>query len=169
MGHNGLRLRFLLLFVAGVSLFAAIFSKWQALFDQIYLYPVSYAAATLLDRIGIPAELNASSLSLGFCLVIFDEIIFRVIPECTGIFALLIFLAALLAYPASAAQKGWGLLLGLPAFFVYSSLRLVLLGVVAHLHSEWLPFFHVYLMLLLNLGFMLCVWVSWINRGVSHD
>ena len=104
------RLRFLLLFVAGVSLLAAAFSQWQSLFDKAYLYPVSSAAARLLNLLGVPTRLEAGSASLGFCLLVFEDITFRVIHECTGIFALFIFLAALLAYPASLYRKGRGLL-----------------------------------------------------------
>ena len=99
------RLRFLLLFVTGVGLLAAIFSQWQFLFDRIYLHPVSYAAATVLDLVGVGIRLDTSSLPLGFCLLIFDKITFRIIHECTGIFALLIFLVAVLVvHPTSSAS-----------------------------------------------------------------
>lgn len=155
--------RFLLLFAASVGLLALAFSHWQPLFDVAYLYPVSWTAATLLDLLGIGARLDASSLSVGFCLLIFDEITFRVIHECTGLFACLIFLAALCAYPASVRQKLLGLLLGLPAFFVYSALRLVVLGLVAHFQPDWIRFFHLYLMVLLNVGFMVFVWAAWVE------
>ena len=160
------RLRFLLLFVAGIGLLALVFSQWQFLFDRIYLYPVSCAAAALLDLIGVGTRLDVSSLSLGFCLLIFDKVTFRIIPECTGIFALLIFLVAVLAYPTSPARKGWGLL-GIPAFFAYSALRLVVLGLVAHFQPDWIRFFHLYLMVLLNFGFMVFVWATWVE-GVLH-
>ena len=162
-------LHFPLLFVASVALLVAAFSRWQFLFDQGYLYPVSYTAARLLDLLGVPAMLDAGHLSLGYCTLCFEKITFRIVQECTGIFALFTFVAALLAYPTSVRQKGLGLLLGLPAFFVYSFLRLVALGVVAHHNPGWIHYYHLYFMVLLNLGFSLFLWVSWVNRVRALD
>ena len=138
------RFRFCLSIVFCVCLLALIFEQWQPLFGKGYLYPVSYAAALLLEQLGVQVELDASSIPLGFCILKLGKITFRIIYECTGIFTLFIFLAAVLAYPASIVQKGWGWMLGIPAFFAYSSLRLVILGLVAHRVPEWIPFFHLY-------------------------
>ena len=164
-----LRLRFCAVFLAYVGLLALIFKHWEAAFGWLYLYPVSYAAAQLLDLIGLPVGLDASSLSLGFCRLLFGQIVFRIIFECTGIFTLLICLAAILAYPSSLVHKAWGVALGCVSFFAYGVLRLVLLGVVVWVQPEWISFFHVYFMVLLNLGFMvlvLAVWTGWVNlRG----
>jgi len=159
--------RFLLLFGVSVGLLALAFSRWQSFFDTAYLYPVSWTAANLLDLLGIGTRLDASSLSVGFCLLIFDETTFRVIHECTGLFACLVLLAALAAYPAPVRHKLLGLLLGLPAFFAYSALRLVVLGIIAHFQPAWIRFFHLYLMVLLNFGFMVFAWASWVE-GVSR-
>lgn len=163
----GRRGRFLLLFVAGVASLALIFSRWQPFFDRAYLYPVSWTATSLLDLIGIDARLDAAPLPLGFCLMVFEASTFRVIHECTGIFALLLFTAALFAYPAPMKLKFRGLLLGLPTFFAYSALRLVILGIVAHFQPEWIHFFHLYLMVLLNLGFLIFLWSTWV-KGALH-
>jgi exosortase/archaeosortase family protein len=165
----GRRGRFLLLFVAGIASLALIFSQWQPFFDRAYLYPVSWTATSLLDLIGIGTRLDADPLPLGFCLMIFETSTFRVIHECTGIFALLIFAAALFAYPAPIKQKLRGLLLGLPAFFAYSALRLVVLGLVAHFQPTWIHFFHLYLMVLLNLGFLIFIWSIWVKGALRHD
>ena len=165
----GRRGRFLLLFVAGIAGLALVFSRWQPFFDRAYLYPVSWTATNLLNLIGIGTRLDAAPLPLGFCLMIFETTTFRVIHECTGIFSLLIFLAGLLAYPTSAAHKAWGMLLGIPAFFAFAALRLVLLGLIVHLNLEWFKFCHLYLLVLLSLGFVLFLWTTWINRVVADE
>ena len=77
------------------------------------------------------------------------------------------FLALSLAYPASWRDRGVGLLVGVPAIAVFSCLRLVVLGVVVHVEPEWIEIFHVYVMELATLGFMLFVWKHWIN-GLSR-
>lgn len=162
------RLRFGLLFALCLGLMALCFWQWQSVFARGFMYPVSAAAVWALNLIGVSVRLDASSLSLGFCLLTMEKVSFRVIFECTGLFALFILLAAIFAYPASLRQKGWGTLLGIAAFFLYGSARLVLLGVVGHLAPGWLPLFHLYLMVLLNLGFMVFLWLYWIGEVTRH-
>lgn len=155
--------RFLLLFAGSAALLALVFFLGQDLLARIYLFPISWTAAWLLQQLGIAARLDATFLSQGFCLLILERLTLRVIHECSGIFAFFLFLAALFAYPARIQQKLWGLGWGLAAFLLYGSLRLIALGLIAHFHPAWIPFFHLYLMVLLNLGFLLFVWVSWVN------
>ena len=70
-----------------------------------------------------------------------------------------------MAYPASLPQKGLGLLLGSVAFFLYSSIRLVLMGVVGQLMPQWLQVSHLWLMVLINVGVAACLWLCWVDRG----
>jgi exosortase/archaeosortase family protein len=163
------RLRFLLLFLVAAGSLAVVFGHWQVVFDWGYLYPVSRVTAFILDLVGVELQLDVSSVSLGYCLLIFQGITLRVIHECTGIFALLILLAALLAYPARAIRKAWGGVWCISAFFAYSSLRLVLLGLIAHFRPEWIQFFHRYLIVLLNFGFVLSLWTIWVNGTRCDD
>ncbi len=73
-------------------------------------------------------------------------------------------MALTLAYPAATRARGEALLLGIPAIFVFSSLRLVVLGMVAQFEPPWIDLFHVYVMELDTLGFMLFVWKYWIDE-----
>lgn len=156
--------RFCLGFLLCLGLLEWLFKQWQPLFGKIYLYPICAAVAGLLELMGVPALLDPSPIPAGFCTLALGQVKFQIIYECTGIFSLFILASAMAAYPASLAQKGWGLLLGVVAFFLYSTLRLVVLGLVGYLAPGWIPFFHLYLMVLLNLGFMVFLWLSWISR-----
>ena len=161
------RAGFCILFAAYISLLVLSFDRWESIFASLYLYPVSLVTATLLDLIGVHATLDTSSLALGFCILVMEQITFHVKYECTGIFALFIYLAAIFAYPAAAAYKVRGVLIGISAFFAYSALRLVLLGLIGHLIPAWIRFCHIYLMVLFNMGFVLFLWASWVNREPS--
>ncbi len=163
------RARFGLLFVIWALSFSMIFENWQSLFAAGFMHPVSAVTALLLNALGVATEMDASSLSQGFCLLRMERVTFRVIFECTGIFPLLIFVAAALAYPASLAQKGLGLLLGIVAFFLYSSLRLVLMGVVGQLMPHWIQFSHLWLMVLVHVGFAAFIWLSWVDRVIRSE
>ena len=158
------RARFGLLFVIWALSFSLIFENWQSLFAAGFMHPVSAVTALLLNSLGVVTEMDASSLAQGFCLLRMERVTFRVIFECTGIFPLFIFVAATLAYPASLSQKGLGLLLGIVAFFLYSSLRLVLMGVVGQLMPQWVHFSHLWLMVLVNVGFAAFIWLCWVDR-----
>ncbi|MFC1526479.1 hypothetical protein ACFL6X_06690 [Candidatus Latescibacterota bacterium] len=149
------------LYLAGLAL---IFDRLESVFGTLYLYPVSWAAAFLLDLVGVPVQLDSGPLAAGFCVLEMEAIVFHVTFECTGVFALLIYFAAVLAYPASVGSRAWGLLAGGPAFFAYSVARLLVLGVVARLAPDWTQFFHLYLLVFMNVGFMLFAWSSWVNR-----
>lgn len=158
------RFVFCALFAASLTSLVLVFDQWEPVFGALYLHPVSWASAVLLDLAGVPAVLDAGPLDLGMCILTMEHIIFHVEHECTGLFALFIYLAAVLAYRAPVAHKVCGVLVGVPAFFAYSSLRLVLLGLLAQVIPNSVQFCHIYLMVLMNLGFMLFLWSSWANR-----
>jgi exosortase/archaeosortase family protein len=167
--RGGPALRFCLLFLLFLSLLALLFENSQTFFAFAYMYPVSALAAFLLNLLGIAADLDTSTLLSGFCDLVLGGVAYRIIHECTGLFALLTFLALVFAYPAAQFQKVQGVLLGLPAFYAYSALRLVVLGMVAQWQPAWVETFHLYMMVLVNLGFTLFVWMSWIDRVVYGD
>ena len=161
---NRRRVVFCGLFAAFLTSLVLVFDQWEPLFGTLYLYPVSWVAAALLDLVGVPAVLDAGPVDIGICVLTMEQIVFHVEHECTGLYALFIYLAAVFAYPARMARKGEAVLVGIPAFFAYSALRLVLLGVIAQVTPTWVQFCHIYLMVLMNLGFMLFLWSSWVNR-----
>ena len=162
-------LRFCGLFVLYLGLLAVAFEYLSLFFARIYMYPVSAFAAFVLNGMGIEAILDTRPLLAGFCDLAVEGAVYRIIHECTGIFALLTFLVLILAYPTSVSQKVQGAILGIPAFFIYSSLRLVVLGAVATLKPEWVETFHLYMMVLVNIGFMFFVWMYWVARVIENE
>lgn len=159
--------RFLLHFGVAAGLLVLCFHLVETLFGTLYLLPISWSAAKLLGLIGIPAIFDSSALAEGFCTIETLRTIFEVRFECTGLFSLFIYLAAVVAYPASRTHKAWGLIAGLPAFFSYSVLRLVIIGTIDFFLPPWVDWFHIYFMVLLNLGFFLFAWAIWVNRWVA--
>ena len=78
-------------------------------------------------------------------------------------------LAAVLAYPASLVDKVKGVVLVLPAFIVYSTLRLTIMGLVARFAPAQIELFHVYIMVLVNIGFVLLLWMYWVREVVAIE
>lgn len=151
-------------FLAFLLLLGAIFEGVPSLFQQLYMLPVAHVAAALLGLLGLEAALDATGLTDGFCELLVGRILYRVTFDCTGIFALLVFAALTLAFPATRRARASGLALGLPAIFAFSVLRIAVLGIVAHVRPAWIALFHVYVMELATLGFMLFIWQYWLGQ-----
>ena len=156
---------FAVLFVTCLGLLSLGFSYGESALRRLYLYPVSLSAAALLDLLGIQTTLDTASMAEGFCALVMEGVVFQVTQECAGIFALFIYLAAVCAYPASTSHKVRGALWGIPLFFAYATCRLALLGLIAQAIPAWLQFFHVYLLVILNMGFTMFLWATWVRRG----
>jgi len=93
----------------------------------------------------------------------------RIIEECTGIFEVIIFTAAVLAFPTTWSKKAIGLGMGIPLLYFFNVVRiLVLLVVGRHLPSIF-EFMHVYFWQATLILMITCVWLLWIFKVVSHD
>lgn len=160
------RLAFCLSFAAVLVVLLLLFGLWQATLAQVYMYPVSATSRLLLDAAGVDAALDASAIHQGYCTIRMPGIAFEVVHECTGIFTLLILIAAVLAYPARATAKASGAAAMTAAFYAYSSLRLTALGLVAHLAPDAVDVLHLWVMVLANFGFAMYLWHRW-TEGVG--
>jgi len=77
-------------------------------------------------------------------------------------------LAAVLAFPARGRERLRGVLIVLPAFFCYSVARMVILGLVAGIAPAHIELFHLYVMVLVNVGFVVALWLYWLD-GVAVE
>ncbi len=93
----------------------------------------------------------------------------EIIEECTGIFEMLIFLAALLSYPATWKSKGIGFLLGIPALYLFNVTRIVFLTVIGVYHRDLFDFMHLYFWQATLILMITTVWVLWILMVVSRE
>ncbi|MFH1566749.1 MAG: hypothetical protein ABIL09_02040 [Gemmatimonadota bacterium] len=159
------RASFGLLFLAYLALLGLTRDWWQAWLGAGYLYPLSWGAARLLPLLGVPAVLDASLLDTGICALVMERVVFQVTYDCAGIFALCVYVAAVLAHPATAAWRAAGILAGGVGLFGYGLVRVVVLALVGHLVPGWLDFLHVYLLVLMNVGFVVFLWASWVGRA----
>jgi len=165
-GSDGIdvRVRFCLLFCLGLATLMGIFLQWKPWFSDLYLWPISWTAASLIDLFGATVAAYDPVDQHEFTVIEIGRFVFHVEHQCSGISAFFIYLAALVADPADWEHKIRGALIGLPAFFAYGTLRLVILGGIALTIPDLLQFFHLYFMVILNLGFVMMLWTDWIRR-----
>ena len=159
-------MQFCTLFFAWLLVLAGLFELTRSLLVELYMYPISYVAAWIISSMGINAYLGETLLASGVCQLAVSDILYLVTFECTGIFALFMCAASVLAYPASKMSKIKGISLVVPAFLAYSTLRLVVMGLVARFIPDQIELFHVYIMVLVNIGFVLLLWLYWVREIV---
>lgn len=159
-------MKFCTLFFAWLLVLAGVFELTRSLLVELYMYPISYVAAWILSGVGINAYLGETLLAAGVCQLAVSDILYLVTFECTGIFALFMCAASVLAYPASKWSKIKGISIVIPAFLAYSTLRLVVMGLVARFIPDQIELFHVYIMVLVNIGFVLFLWLYWVREIV---
>ena len=154
---------FVLRFVLSMVALPLAYTHLEPLFAYSYLWPLSFVAATLLDLCGVPT-IMFSYIEEGFCALQMQRHLFHVEYDCTGVFWLCIYLTTISIYSTTWQAKIRGFLFGIPAFFAYGVIRVMGLGIIGHLMPSWVSFFHIYLMVLLNLGFLIYLWTFWVNR-----
>jgi exosortase H (IPTLxxWG-CTERM-specific) len=116
----------------------------------------------ILSQFSDEASLTGNLVQLGPFAV-------RIIEECTGIFEALIFLAAVLAYPTSAAKKLIGIGLGVPILYAFNVARILVLIWVGRHHHELFDFMHLYFWQATLILMITSVWLLWIFKVVRRE
>lgn len=118
---------------------------------------------------GYILSLFTSDIFVNGRFVTFDGFAVEVIEECTGLLEMLIFTAALLAYPARWKSKLIGFVTGIPALYIFNIIRIVFLAIVgAHFNSMY-DFMHIYFWQATLILMITMVWVLWILLVVNRD
>jgi archaeosortase B (VPXXXP-CTERM-specific) len=93
----------------------------------------------------------------------------RIIEECTGVFEVLIFLAAVLAYPTGWVDKLLGIAMGVPILYVFNVARILVLLWVGRFHYDLFEFMHIYFWQATLILMITSVWLLWILKVVRHE
>jgi exosortase H (IPTLxxWG-CTERM-specific) len=111
----------------------------------------------------------SSQVAVDEKLVMFGGFAVKIIDECTGIYEMLIFAAAVLAFPTSWGKKGIGLLMGCPLIYVFNVLRIAMLIVVGRYWRDAFDFMHLYFWQATMIVMITSVWLLWITKVVRSD
>jgi len=85
----------------------------------------------------------------------------RIIPECTGVDVIGLFVAAVLAFPAGWSRRLTGLALGIPVLVVLNLIRLVTLIYVGTRFGVGFEYAHLFVWPALLLTATIGIWVHW--------
>ncbi len=122
----------------------------------------AFLTASILNLLGIGAHLSSRVISM-------DNLSIEVIAECTGLFEILIFLAAMIAYPANYKKKLLGALYGFPLLYGINIVRMVFISAIANYYPKSFEFLHLYFWQITMILIILSVWVWWIQKIVKYE
>ncbi|UCD95015.1 MAG: exosortase H [Candidatus Zixiibacteriota bacterium] len=93
----------------------------------------------------------------------------EIIDECTGLFEMLIYLAAVFSFSASVKKKLIGIAMGVPAIFIFNVARITALVVVGAYSWVTFNFMHLYLWQVTLILMISTVWVIWLYLVVYRE
>jgi len=93
----------------------------------------------------------------------------EVVGECTGLYEMLIFLAAMIAYPASWKRKLIGAGLGIPFLYVINIIRMIFITVVGNWSPQAFDFLHMYFWQVAMILIIVSAWVLWIEKVAHYE
>lgn len=88
----------------------------------------------------------------------------KIIDECTAVFPIMIFLAAVVAYPSRWRKKLVGAALGVPALLLVNLIRLVSLFYIGHWFPDAFETAHLLVWQSLIIFFTVLLWLLWAVR-----
>jgi exosortase H (IPTLxxWG-CTERM-specific) len=116
----------------------------------------------LLKASGLSVQTQGDILSL-------PNFSVEIIGECTGLYEMLIFLAAIIAYPSSWRKKLIGAGLGIPLLYLINIIRMIFISLVGNWSPRTFEFMHLYFWQVAMILIILSVWVLWIEKVVHYE
>ena len=129
--------------------------------DSLRLFTAD-VTAMLIGASGIPVWQDGTQLFL------LGER-WEVVLECTALSAFHVFASFVIAFPAKAASKTLGLLIGLPALFAANLMRLFALAWATRWSPEYASVAHDYVWQIAFLLLLVLMWLAWIELVVKRE
>lgn len=102
-------------------------------------------------------------------IVSLDGFSVRIIPECTGLFEMVIFAACVLAYPASGRARVIGFVFGFLSIYFFNLVRIGGLLLVGRYTPDLFEFFHIYFWQITLVAIIVGNWLLWLNLVVRRE
>jgi archaeosortase B (VPXXXP-CTERM-specific) len=158
-------IRFCLLFLGLLIVLTFAFPSFTEKFDPQFTW---FMAATA-DITGFCLKLLGFSAQSSGRIVSLPNFSVEIVGECTGLYEMLIFLAAVIAYPSSWRKKLIGVGLGIPILYGINIVRMVFITLVGNWSPQSFDFMHMYFWQVAMILIILSVWILWIEKVVHYE
>jgi exosortase H (IPTLxxWG-CTERM-specific) len=153
-GSRNQLVRLLLLFALYAVCLFAVFYFWSGAMQRLQEWTAS-VSAWVLGLLGFSVQVTGVVYSG-------SNVAIQIIPECTGLYEMIIFSAILLAYPAPWRKKLVGVVVGVAILFVLNLVRLLVLGLIGMRNAELMEWVHLYLWQLTLILFVVGMFLAWL-------
>ena len=102
-------------------------------------------------------------------MILFGGFAVEIIEECTGLYEILIYAAAVFAFPTTLVKKGIGILLGAPILYATNVTRIVFLVWIGRYYPMTFDFMHLYFWQATLILMITSVWLLWIFQVVRRE
>lgn len=157
LGANRPAVKFVAGFLFWILLFSLLFQvPWV---DSWIILPMTETLASisnaLLRLIGFETEVSGTIITgvEGFAV--------NIMKGCNGAYVVAIYLAAVLAFPASWRERGLGVLLGIPAVQGINLIRIVSLYYIGVRHPALFERFHYHVWQTIVILLAMGIWLAW--------
>jgi archaeosortase B (VPXXXP-CTERM-specific) len=157
--------RFVALFLIYLGLVSVLYPLFTSSFPGVIRWLIDTTA--LVEYLCLRPF--TSEVSYAGNLVVFHGFSVKIIVECTGIFEIMIFSAAVLAFPTSVGKKAIGLLLGAPLLYLFNVVRIIVLILVGRYWFSIFDFMHIYFWQATLILMITSVWLLWIFKVVRDE
>lgn len=147
--------RFGVIFLLLIGGFVLLDLSWvpDTLLHQPLARVIAQVSAIALDVIG---EAKATGTLLQF-----NGFVVLIADACDGLLPIMIYVCAVLAFPARWKEKGWGMLLGLPSVFAINLARVITLMMIGAYWRTAFDQVHMYVWQAFVSALALVIWVLW--------
>jgi archaeosortase B (VPXXXP-CTERM-specific) len=149
------------LYLAAITVGYPWLTKRALSFVEAITAATAVIGTAILSLVTDEASRSGSLMQLGTFGVL-------IVEECTGIFEMLIFMAAVLAYPTGWRDKLMGFALGIPLLYLFNLARILVLLWVGRFHNELFEFMHIYFWQATLILMITSVWLLWILKVVRR-
>lgn len=158
-------LKFVLSFLASLGVLGFAYSLLTARFEGIM---IALERATAILTGAVVSLLSDDVLQTGES-VVFRGFPVEIISECTGLLEMVIYCAAVVAYPAGIRKKLLGIGAGVLAIYLLNVVRIIVLLLVGAYSRRVFDFLHLYFWQATLIIMIAAVWLGWLYLVVYRE
>jgi archaeosortase B (VPXXXP-CTERM-specific) len=156
--------RFVVTFLVTLGILSLVYPELSVRYNAQML---RFMAATA-SAVGLGLKVLGQAVTVDGRYISTPGISVEVIEECTGAYEIIIFWAAVLAYPARWRARVIGLFGGMIALLLINVLRMMLLVAVGNRWPQSFQFMHIYFWQATLILMIVSVWILWIKMVASR-
>jgi archaeosortase B (VPXXXP-CTERM-specific) len=130
---------------------------------------LGWLMAATADVTGFFLKLTGLAVRVSGRVVSLPNFSVEVVGECTGLYEMLIFLAAMTAYPSTWKKKLLGAVLGIPFLYLVNIVRMIFITVVGNWSPQTFDFLHLYFWQVAMILIIVSTWILWIEYVVYYE